>query len=110
MFAVCKAVIWQMSDDINEGTRSEVITDYGARQQGECHEPAEHEPAEQPKPFDWSGVCCRDLRLGRRLRPARDTRQVELRAGRDHRAVLLPPTPIVAAHTRTSPLTLLTHH
>ena len=94
MLAVCKAVIWQMSDDINEGTRSEVITDYGARQQGECHE-----PAEQPKAFDWSGVCCRDRRLGRRLRPATAARQVELRAGRDHRAVLGDPRAVVGAET-----------
>jgi hypothetical protein len=28
------------------------------------------EPAEQPKALDWSGICCRDRRLGRRLRPA----------------------------------------
>src|SRR3979411_1711402 len=92
--AVCNTGIWRMSDDAMKRHAPKLMTDHGVRQQGECHE-----PTEQPKALDWSCICCRDRRLGQRLRPARAAWQVELRAGRDHRAVLVDPRAVVSAET-----------
>src|SRR6202022_4836586 len=91
ILAVRKAGIWRMSV---KACARKLINNHGVRQQRNAHE-----PTEQPKALDWSGICCRHCRLGQRLRTARAARQVELRAGRDHRAVFGDPRAVISAET-----------